>query len=525
MIKILCSDQYKESLDLIVAATRRSVSKTQSESISIDEIDTCKSVLISISPNESMAEKIIDWIKKKPRKLILFGSLPDILINFLQFKKVDWPNETSNWQTSLSAPLHNFSESRGVIQYQKLIEQFKLNTWRRPMERFDFASEWNNMGYGAIKLDDSIWSLAMPLKANASSELAVLMIDSKPFFSYASLSNDSNYSILWFNRHVGPIDSFEWRIIEIFLAHYRFETLPCYPVIKEIPFNYDAAITMRLDCDENVASSQLLFEKYKAMNIPFSLAIHTSSFNEERDLSIVNEVIRNKGSILSHSTTHAPQWGGSYENAKREAFVSRELIEKLAGIYVRYAVSPFHQTPYYALKALSDIGYEGCIGGIICNDPDFLIGRGGCLSQIRDGFIGHSQQIMLHGDCILEGTQPLKVYWESFDLAYESQTLFGFLDHPFSERYQYGWKDEATRIKIHEDFIRYIKTKAKNPIFLSEEQALDFIKLKSSLLINQDKDEFYLDAPDLKKDHNYFLSFAIEYHNKTLKAEYGIKLQ
>jgi hypothetical protein len=525
MIKVISSNQYKEALDLIVAATRRSVSKTQCESISIDELDTCNSILIAIGPDELMGRKIIKWIKRKPRKLILLGSLPEALINFLQFEKIEWPNQIENWHNSPPSPLHNFSESKAIIQYQKKIEELNLNLWRRPMERFDFADEWNNMGYGAIRFDDSIWSLAMPLRAKSSTELAALLINDESFFSYASLSNNSNYSVLWFNRYVGPIDSFEWRIIEIFIAHYQFEKLPCYPVVKEIPFEFDAAITMRLDCDENVASAKPLFDKYKNMNIPFSLAIHTSAFNVERDRLIVNDVIKHKGSILSHSNTHAPQWGGCYENAKKDALESKELLESEVNIKVRYAVSPFHQTPLYALRALLDVGYDGCVGGIICNDPDFLMARGGCLHDIKDSFVGHSQQVMLHGDCILEGNQPLKIYQSSFDHAFETQTLFGYLDHPFSERYQYGWKDEASRIKIHEDFIRYIKTKAKNPIFLSEENALDFIKLKSNIFISQEKNRFYVNTSDFKADNKNYLSFAIEYKNKTLKAENELILE
>jgi hypothetical protein len=522
MISVIASEKYAEASSLSVAAIRRSVSKSQCKNIQIHEIKECTNILVAIAPDEFMGQKIIEWLQDKPRKLILLGFLPDNLIDFLNFKKVAWPDKPTDWYSSMSAPLHGFAESNAVIQYQQLIKELNLKIWQRPLERFDFADEWNNMGYGAIRFDQSIWSLAMPLKSKASSELASLLVDKKDYFSYASIHNEDQYSVLWFNRYVGPIDSFEWRIVENFISHYREEILPCYPVVKEIPWGHDAAVTMRLDCDENVASAQSLFDAYKAMDIPFSLAIHTSSFDLERDHSILLDVLKHRGSILSHSSTHAPNWGGSYENAKKEAFDSKSLIEKLTGREIRYAVSPFHQTPSYALKALYDVGYDGCVGGIIRNDPDFLMARGGLLTNMNEGFVGHSQQVMLHGDCILEGDQPLKIYQQSFDYAYESQTLFGFLDHPFSDRYQYGWENETSRIKTHQDFIQYIKTKAKKPIFLSEEDALDFLKLKSKININQDNEGFYLKGPDAMSGTNQTLNFSVEYRNKIFKGDDGV---
>jgi len=522
MIKVISSYQFSEALNLLVSAIQRSTSKSQCESAYIHEIEGCHGILVAIAPDEFMGQKIIEWLQEKPRKLILLGSLPDNLINFLQLKKVAWPNKPDAWQSSVSAPLHGFSESAAVIQYQQCIEDLKLKRWRRPLERFDFADEWNNMGFGAIRLDQTIWSLAAPLKSNVSSELASVVINNETCLSYASIHNEGQSSVLWFNRYVGPIDSFEWRIIENFISYYRFDSLPCYPVIKEIPWGYDAAITMRLDCDENVSSAQPLFDTYKSMDIPFSLAIHTSSFNQERDSAILHDVLKHRGSILSHSSTHAPNWGGSYENAKKEASDSKIFIEKITGAKIRYAVSPFHQTPSHALKALYDVGYDGCIGGIIGNDPDFLMARGGLLSNMNEGFVGHSQQVMLHGDCILNSYRPLQIYEQSFDYAYESQTLYGFLDHPFSDRYQYGWQDEASRIKTHQDFIRYIKTKAKKPIFLCEDDALDFLRLKSNIYINQEKKGFYLKGPDSLSGTDQILNFTIEYRNKVFKGNDGV---
>jgi hypothetical protein len=158
---------------------------------------------------------------------------------------------------------------------------------------------------------------------------------------------------------------------------------------------------------------------------------------------------------------------------------SAALIQDVLGLRPRYAVSPFHQTPPYALQALSDAGYDGCIGGIIRNDPEFVIGRGGALADLPPGFIGHSQQCMLHGDCVLAQGDPLAIFKQAFDLAFETNTLFGYLDHPFSSRYSYGWSDEPARIAVHEQFIAYMKSRAAKPLFMTEDAAMDFIRYKS----------------------------------------------
>ena len=96
--------------------------------------------------------------------------------------------------------------------------------------------------------------------------------------------------------------------------------------------------------------------------------------------AILRELAAEDGGILSHTATHAPNWGGRYESALQEARDSKAAIERVIDRPVQYVVSPFHQTPAYALDALVDSGYTGCIGGIIRNDPEFLFARGGCVA-------------------------------------------------------------------------------------------------------------------------------------------------
>jgi hypothetical protein len=295
-------------------------------------------------------------------------------------------------------------------------------------------------------------------------------------------------AVLWFNRTVGPCDSFEWRIVENFLSSYRAADLPCHPVLSEIPWGFDAAITSRLDCDEDVESARSLFQAYQRMGVPFSLAVHTQNLAVEGHYAILRDLLADGGAVLSHTATHAPNWGGSYAAALHEGLSSAQLIEQGIGQRPRYAVSPFHQTPPYALQGLSDAGYAGCIGGIIRNDPEFVLARGGSLADLPPGFVGHSQQCMLHGHSMLAEGDPLAIFKQAFDLAFETRTLFGYLDHPFSPRYAYGWSDEVARAAVHEEFVAYIRARTVKPLFMNEEAAMDFLRVRALTQVVLDGD-------------------------------------
>jgi hypothetical protein len=455
---------------------------------------------------------------KGKRKLILFGDIPSTIAHKFECVQTEWPAAREHWSRSSSAPTYGQAESAGSIQYSSLAQHLGGKEWKRPMERFDFTDEWNNLGFGAIRADGSIWALSQALNVPSDKELASVHINGVRHSSYAALFDKPEASILWVNRPVGPIDSYEWRLVENYIASYRHEELPCHPVLREIPWGYDAAITMRLDCDEDVESARPLWNTYREMAVPFSLAVHTANLTDEKHYSILRELIASGGSVLSHTATHAPNWGGSYEAALLEGTSSAQAINTVTGIDVKYAVSPFHQSPPYALAALADAGYQGCIGGIIRNDPEFLLARGGYLANMPQGFIGHSQQCMLHGDCMLHEGDPLAVYKQAFDHVYETHTLFGYLDHPFSERYQYGWSDEASRIEAHRQFITYIRSKTSNPIFLNENDALDFLNFKSQARFIETDSGFKFEIPNqfLNKSGNF--SLAIEFQGKSFKA-------
>lgn len=498
MIDLIVSRTSLEAGRLVFGALARSVSTTQVRWIAPAAVDsTGSTTFCAIDPSAQTAAALLSCLRQKPGKLILFGVLPDNVMRHFGLQTADWPNAAADWSRSVAAPIHGCSESAAVIRYGSAAAPFLAENWSRPLERFDFADEWNNLGYGAIRSNArATWGLSLPARAAQANELAWLELGGAAQLTYCALFDDAHSSVLWFNRAAGPIDSFEWRLVERFLASWRHSELPCHPILHETPWGYDIAVTMRLDCDEDVESARPLWEAYQEMGVPFSLAVHTTNLDDIRHHRILQELAAAGGSILSHTATHAPDWGGSYEAALQEALNSARRLQDVTGVQVRYAVSPFHQSPPYALHALVDAGYQGCIGGIIRNDPEFLLARGGEIAGLPQGFIGHSQQCMLHGDCLLAADDPLTIFKSSFDRAFETQTMFGYLDHPFSERYQYGWPDETIRVNTHRQFIAHIRRQAAAPLFLSENDAMDFLLAKSLWRVYASADQFVVVPPD-----------------------------
>jgi hypothetical protein len=501
---------------LVVAALRRSLSSAQVEHRDVKSIADSE-IVLTVNPDGDLGAGLLSWLESAgKKKLIAFGRLPETLSWRLSLQGSLWPPDFSASVRAAPAAPHAYSESTCHIVYGSKAAKLGFFPWTRAAERFDFTDEWNNLGFGGIRAEGSPWGFAQAYRAPADQELASVSIGDSAVATYASLHDEANFSILWFNRPMGPIDSCEWWLVEDFIANYRSDDLPCQPVISEIPFGFDCAVTMRLDCDEDIESSRALREEYGAAGVPLSLAVHTSLLGDKRHHSILREVVASGGSILSHSATHAPNWGGSYEAASVEASKSKSALEELIDDEVPYAVSPFHQTPPYALRALRDAGYRGCVGGIIRNDPDFLFARAGEVEGLGADFVGHSQQHMLHGDCLLVSGDPIAVSKEAFDLAYRTKTLFGFLDHPFSSRYQYGWSDEKQRSDAHRQLIEHMRSVAKSPLFLSEGSALDFFRRKATAQMMREGNVYRLEE-GIGADSSH-LRFAAEYKGHTYNA-------
>jgi hypothetical protein len=470
------------------------------------------SILVLVSPPEECTLFLIHVLESTMAKVIVFGAVPPLLAQFLNMQVRPISAKVVSASECSPTPIHHFSESTGYIKYVKGLCEDGQDLPLRALRRYDYANEWNNLGFGAITADSSIWSLSHCADVLPQNTLANLMTHEEELSTYCALWDYPQASLIWFNREVGPIDSYEWRLIEIYISQYRFHDLPAWPVLLEIPYGYDGAVTMRLDCDEDVESARPLYEAYKELGIPFSLALHATVLADPKHHQLPREVIAGGGAILSHTLTHAPNWGGSQAEALREGMESAATINQSINMSPRYAVSPFHQTPLYARLGLAEAGYLGCVGGIIASDPDFVMARGGRPPYSDMGFIGHTQQCMLHGDCLLEEGDPLATYKRAFDQSFGTKTLFGYLDHPFSERYQYGWESEEARIEAHRQFIQYIQERSNYILFLNENDALDLLYIKSDVHTEEGNGEIKISSP---LSSSAGLALAIEYGHHT----------
>lgn len=511
MIYIINDNINKYTIEIVKKALSRSFTKSQVKEISDKEIDKTIDLknlaIVLISPTDKLFFDLIR--KRKKKKILLLGKLTKKVAEYLGFYYYrEFIYNDIYIDFDYSNQKLPYSYSKYFISYNQhdLVQNIDLYPIRF-FERYDFENEWNNLGYGKITTNKNPYSIQNFIeKKNHNSEVLSYiykLYDNNKFIFwenelkldtanssidgiYSIVYNDDDNSILWFNREVGPVDSLEWKIVEKFFSDYLYQLgFPCIYRISEIPVNYHTIVTMRLDCDEDILSSRYLFEFYKSRNIPFSLAIKTSLDLNQEVYSFLTEVIKNNGSIVSHSHQHKENWGENEDAAYSEALKSKKIIEELLSIPVDYAVSPFHQNPEYAIRALKKAGYSGFIGGIIKNDPEYLMGVSGEVPFV-DGIISLSQQCMLHGDCYHRQKNNLSVYKRSFEHYYKNHSIFGYLDHPFSNRYSYGWINEEERMNVHKELIDYISSKS-GIIFLNLNDCLNLIKYRTNLRIEEQK--------------------------------------
>ncbi len=122
---------------------------------------------------------------------------------------------------------------------------------------------------------------------------------------------------------------------------------------------------------------------------------------------------------------------------------------------------------------------------------------------------------------MLQENDPLRIFKQAFDQARAGRTFFGYLDHPFSERYQYGWSSESHRIVIHQDFITYIQ-QSGNVLFCNEDDAMDFLRQKASVNFKSE-DEGY--RVNIEPEYYPKWPIAIEYAGNIYSlSEGGLEL-
>lgn len=505
MIAVIADKRHQQAAELVTAALIRSVGSGL--------------VSTAAAGNEPIIVTIGDiQLGRRPRsKRVHFGTLPPELRRLLDASEAG-PVEDLGFRAP-PAPTNNASESHFAVRYGAPALLLGGREWRRPFARYDFAEEWNNLGYGAIVDAASAWGLGEPVLVAEQSELAAITDEQgQRRSSYAALLQAGDEALLWFNRPVGPIDSFEWRLVENFLSSFGSPNLPIVPVVSEIPAGYDTLICARLDCDEDIESARTLCASYDAMHVPLSLAIHTALLEGGAVPALLLEASERPGAVLAHSATHPANWGGSRRQAEAEAGRSADAIERATGRRPKYAVSPFHQTPGYAIEGLLAAGFAGCIGGSISGDPAFTMARSGVPAGAPDGFVGVTGQCMLHGDCLLAG-DPILRYRQAFELALQSASPFFYLDHPFSARYQYGWKSEGQRTEAHRHLIEHISRRARNPLFLSAGQAMDFVFQRALTTVRPKGNGYQVEAAS-----GLDLQVSVEYGGKSHRVAGSIDL-
>jgi hypothetical protein len=453
-------------------------------------------------------EKLINELILNNSKILILGQISKKLAHLIGLK---CNNKKMNLREISFNHSNKEDRSNLYIKYKEheLNKNNPLN--KRYFHRFDFTNEWNNLGYGAIKNDESIWSLSQPLEAVNTQVIAEVYDNDEKVSVFSCVKNFENSSVLYVNREVSLVDGLDTVLIEDFLSTYRSFELPSLPKISDIPYGFEAVVSARLDCDQSILNSKSLVELYKKYDINLSLAIATGIEISEEAIKFLNQFYNKGGGILSHTINHYEFWGDCYNTAFSEANGSKQWLEEnITNLNnLKYSVSPFHSNKPYSVQALKDSEYEGFISGIIHNDPEYLVATSGPVPFVDGDIVTHSQQCMLHGDCYHRRGNSIEIEKQSFKNYYNSKKLFGYLDHPFGD-YDYGWKSEEERLSVHEEFINYINS-FDNVKWMTCTEILDFVVDKSNLEILIDENNELV----LKRtSHNSKEKIKVLYKNK-----------
>lgn len=506
---VLYNEKQNYAAEIVSKACLRSFTKGQIESLAYNKANGLPEFSILLEPEEEWLRSYLPQLKGK---CLILGKPPQVLANYLGFVclKEEITDNVMQQEAFISSNL--FVQYAHTQQTEELLKNWSLG--KRYLSRYDHPDGWNNHGYGAITLNQgSPYALSCHTGQSTENSLAKIFNMQGDFVTeYACLKNKEAASVLWCNRAGGQVDSLEWTVVENFFANYRAEEMPCLPYLSEIPAGYAGAMTMRLDCDQAISSARALFELYLAEEIPMTLAITTGNDISTDDKEFVRDVLKHGGSVLSHSQNHFPNWGGCYMGAYLEALGSRFWLEKNIGKkFGDYAVSPFHQNPDYAVKALYDAKYKGFVGGLIHSEPQYIMGRAGQVPFMENEMVSISQQCMLHGDCFHQYSNSIKPYEECFDEYYRGNGIFGYLDHPFSATDKYGWLSEEERIKVHQKLIRYSK-QYKDVWYCNLREAMEFVLARSRVNIFLDNEK----GLQVQRKDAGNKQFTIVYRNETV---------
>lgn len=466
--------------DLIFSAFIRSFGLSQ-----INQIETCTQTKEGIHIfTECNSKNSYTNIKKilsgEKNKIILNGKLNESLKSLLEIN-----NLYSDFLHEELIPANSYKPSFSIfkLNYQNkcpYLKGFLKCITQRPIWRYDFDLEWNNHCYGNILEKHEMLDLSHYCSFNEKKYIAYIENKNSEKVPLIAEFHLNNNLILWINRNLSVIDLPEWKIIEDFISSGYFSDFRCVPFLSEFSKNENGLITMRLDCDEDIESAKEVFEIYKDNNLPISLAITTNQMqNNEINYELPKNVIDYGGTILNHSHTHPTNWGNTKEEIIKEIKTSQKIIEKSFGIKNEFAVSPFHHLTWDALEILEEMKFKGVVAGISSSHHEFLTARGGLIDK-EFNILFHSQQCMLHGDC-LSPQRKIDDYLYAFSLYSKLGFSIGFLDHPISQRYDYGWGSKDRQVNSHKKIIEFLlKEKIK---FVSQEEMFNRLKSKDMLEI------------------------------------------
>lgn len=265
-----------------------------------------------ISPNENDEISIQDIIKNQKSKVLIFGKISN---NLAALIGLILNNNAFNLDEISFSHEKEEDKSNLVVKYNDHILNKSNALKDRYFYRFDFTDEWNNLAYGSISTDDSIWSVCNSLDIADAQALSYIFDNGKKISVFSSLKDFDNSSVLYINREVGTIDGLDWCVVEDFLTFYRNEELPSLPLILDIPEGCAAVASSRLDCDQSIINSKPIVDLYKKYNINISLAISTGININQDDISFLNDFFDNDGAVLSHTINHHYYWGENYNIA------------------------------------------------------------------------------------------------------------------------------------------------------------------------------------------------------------------
>lgn len=448
---------------------------------------------------------IKEILSGEKNKIILNGKLNESLKSLLQIDKIN-----SDFLKEELIPANSLKPSLSIskLHYKKncnYLKEFLKCITQRPIWRYDFDLEWNNHFYGNILNQNAMLDLSHYCRSDEKKYIAYIenkFSEKVPLISEFQIKNNI---ILWINRNLSVVDLPEWKIIEDFISCGYFSNFCCVPFLSEFSINEKGLITMRLDCDEDIESATEVFEIYKKNKLPISLAITTNQIvNNEMKYELPKKVINFGGTILNHSHTHPTNWGNTKDEIINEIKTSKRIIEESFGIKNEFAVSPFHHLTWDALEILEEMGFKGVVAGISSSHHEFLTSRGGLIDE-KLNILFHSQQCMIHGDC-LSPQRKIDDYLYAFSLFSKLGFSTGFLDHPISPRYDYGWDSKNRQVNSHKKIIEFLLEEQIK--FVSQEEMFDRLKFKEILEVENNfvNNKYFMEITNRSK---YVLSITL----------------